>query len=112
MDTACSSSLTACHVACQSLWRGECEMAVVAGVNALINQNTFVAFSRMSMLSPDGRSKAFDASANGFVRAEGVGAVILKPVSAALRDSDKIYAVTRSTAANQDGRWTSIPLPR
>ena len=58
-------------------------MAVVAGVNALLNQDNYIAFSRMSMLSPDGRCKAFDASANGFVRAEGVGAVVLKPLSAA-----------------------------
>jgi acyl transferase domain-containing protein/thioesterase domain-containing protein/acyl carrier protein len=111
IDTACSSALTACHVACHSLWRGDCKMAVVAGVNALLNQDTFIAFSRMSMLSPDGRCKAFDASANGFVRAEGVGAVILKPLSAAQADGDKIYALIRSTAANQDGRTNGITVP-
>jgi acyl transferase domain-containing protein/thioesterase domain-containing protein/acyl carrier protein len=111
MDTACSSALTACHVACQSLWRGDCTMAIVAGVNALLNQNTFVAFSRMSMLSPDGRCKAFDASANGFVRAEGVGAIVLKPLFAAQADHDRIYAVIRGTAANQDGRTNGITVP-
>ncbi len=111
VDTACSSSLTACHVACQSIWRGDCKMAVVAGVNALLNQDNYVAFSRMSMLSPDGRCKAFDASANGFVRAEGVGAVVLKPLSAARAAGDKIYAVIRGTAANQDGRTNGITLP-
>ena len=111
MDTACSSALTACHVACQSLWRGDCQMAVVAGVNALLNQNTYIAFSRMSMLSPDGRCKAFDASANGFVRAEGVGAVVLKPLSAAQAAGDRIYAVIRATAANQDGRTHGITVP-
>jgi len=111
MDTACSSALTACHVACQSLWRGGCSQAVVAGVNAILNHDSYIAFSRMSMLSPDGRCKAFDASANGFVRAEGVGAIILKPLSAAQADGDKIYAVIRSTAANQDGRTNGITVP-
>jgi acyl transferase domain-containing protein/NADPH:quinone reductase-like Zn-dependent oxidoreductase/thioesterase domain-containing protein/acyl carrier protein len=111
MDTACSSALTACHVACQSLWRGDCTMAVVAGVNAILKQDNYVAFSRMSMLSPDGRCKTFDASANGFVRGEGVGAIILKPLSAAQADGDKIYALIRSTAANQDGRTNGITVP-
>ena len=111
IDTACSSALNACHVACQSLRSGDCRMAVVAGVNALINHDNFIAFSRMSMLSPDGRCKAFDASANGFVRAEGVGAIILKPLSRALSDGDKIHAVIRSTAANQDGRTNGITVP-
>ncbi len=111
MDTACSSALTACHVGCQSLWRGDCNMAVVAGVNALLHQDNYIAFSRMSMLSPDGRCKAFDASANGFVRAEGVGAIILKPLSAAQAAGDKVYAVIRGTAANQDGRTNGITLP-
>jgi len=111
MDTACSSALTACHVACQSLWRGDCKMAIVAGVNAILKQDNYVAFSRMSMLSPDGRCKAFDASANGFVRGEGVGAIILKPLSAAQADGDKIYALIRSTGANQDGRTNGITVP-
>lgn len=111
IDTACSSTLTACHLACQSLWCGDCQMAVVAGVNALLDPNTFVAFSRMSMLSPDGRCKAFDANANGFVRGEGVGAVVLKPLSAALSTGDNIYAVIRSTATNEDGHTRGILVP-
>jgi acyl transferase domain-containing protein/NADPH:quinone reductase-like Zn-dependent oxidoreductase/thioesterase domain-containing protein/NAD(P)-dependent dehydrogenase (short-subunit alcohol dehydrogenase family)/acyl carrier protein len=111
VDTACSSALTACHVACQSLWSGDCNMAVVAGVNALLNQDNYIAFSRMAMLSPDGRCKAFDASANGFVRAEGVGVVILKPLHAAQAAGDEIYAVIRGTAANQDGRTNGITVP-
>ena len=73
IDTACSSALSACHVACQALWRGDCEAAVVAGVNALLNQNSFVAFSRMSMLSPDGRCKAFDAERKRFCPLRGSG---------------------------------------
>jgi acyl transferase domain-containing protein/thioesterase domain-containing protein/acyl carrier protein len=111
VDTACSSSLTACHIACQSLWRGDCTMAVVGGVSALLSQDTFFAFSRMSMLSPDGRCKAFDAGANGFVRAEGAGAVLLKTLSAAQAAGDRIYAVVRATAANQDGRTNGITVP-
>jgi acyl transferase domain-containing protein/thioesterase domain-containing protein/acyl carrier protein len=110
-DTACSSALTACHVAALSLARGECELAVVAGVNALLSPDTFIAFSRMSMLSPDGRCKAFDAAANGFVRAEGVGAIILKPLSAAQRDADRIYALLCATGINQDGRTTGLTVP-
>jgi acyl transferase domain-containing protein/thioesterase domain-containing protein/acyl carrier protein len=110
-DTACSSALTACHVAAVSLWRGECELALVAGVNALLSPDTFIAFSRMSMLSPDGRCKAFDASANGFVRAEGVGAIILKPLSAAQRDGERIYALVRATGINQDGRTSGLTVP-
>jgi acyl transferase domain-containing protein/thioesterase domain-containing protein/acyl carrier protein len=110
-DTACSSALTACHVACSSLWRGECQLAVVAGVNALLSPDTFIAFSRMSMLSPDGRCKAFDAAANGFVRAEGVGTIILKPLSAAQRAGDRIYALIRATAINQDGRTSGLTVP-
>jgi acyl transferase domain-containing protein/NADPH:quinone reductase-like Zn-dependent oxidoreductase/thioesterase domain-containing protein/acyl carrier protein/short-subunit dehydrogenase len=111
IDTACSSAMSACHAACQSLWQGECRTAVVAGVNALLNHNSFIVFSRMSMLSPDGRCKAFDASANGYVRSEGVGAVILKPVSAAIEANDRIYAVIRSISANQDGHTRGITVP-
>ena len=111
IDTACSSALTACHLACESLWRGDCEQALVGGVNALLSSDTFVAFSRMSMLSHDGHCKAFDASADGFVRAEGVGAVLLKPLSSAQRDGDRIYAVIRATAANQDGHTDGITVP-
>jgi acyl transferase domain-containing protein/thioesterase domain-containing protein/acyl carrier protein len=111
IDTACSSALTACHLACQALWHGDCEQALVGGVNALLSSDTFVAFSRMSMLSHDGHCKAFDASADGFVRAEGVGSVLLKPLSAAQRDGDRIYAVIRATAANQDGQTNGITVP-
>ena len=83
----------------------------MAGANALLNHNIFVAFSRMSMLSPEGRCKAFGAGANGFVRAEGAGAVLLKPLSAAIAAGDRIYAVIRSSAANQDGHTRGITLP-
>jgi acyl transferase domain-containing protein len=111
VDTACSSSMVAVHMACQALWNKECHRAIAAGVNCIITAYPFVAFSSMSMLSPDGRCKAFDASADGFVRGEGVGAVCLKPLSAALADGDSIYAVIRSTAVNQDGRTSGMTVP-
>ncbi|WP_395748728.1 thioester reductase domain-containing protein [Prosthecobacter sp.] len=111
VDTACSSSLVAVHMACQALWNKECHTAIAAGVNCIISAYPFLAFSSMSMLSPDGRCKAFDASANGFVRGEGVGAVCLKPLSAALADGDSVYAVIRSTAVNQDGRTSGMTVP-
>lgn len=111
VDTACSSSLVALHLACQSLRAGECRMALAGGVNALLSPLPFISFSRMSMLSPDGRCKAFDAAANGFVRGEGVGVVLLKPLESARADGDSIYAVIRATGVNQDGRTSGITVP-
>ena len=81
LDTACSSSMVAVHLACQGLWRGELSMALAGGVNVLIKPEPWIGFSRLSMLSPDGRCKAFDAGANGFVRAEGAGMLVLKPLA-------------------------------
>lgn len=100
VDTACSSSLVAFHLACRSLRSGECEQAIVGGVNAILRPETTINFCYASMLSPDGRCRAFDARANGYVRSEGAGVVALKPLSAALRDSDPIYAVVLGTAVN------------
>ncbi|MEX1118014.1 MAG: type I polyketide synthase [Terrimicrobiaceae bacterium] len=111
VDTACSSSLVALHLACQSLRNGECTTALAGGVNVLIIPDTFIGFSRMSMLSPDGRCKAFDASGNGFVRAEGAGVIVLKPLSTAQADGDRIYCVIRGTAVNQDGKTSSLTVP-
>ncbi|NOK59262.1 MAG: polyketide synthase [Chloroflexi bacterium AL-N10] len=103
VDTACSSSLVAVHLACQSLWNGECSMALAGGVNVMITPEYMIAESKGGFLSPDGHSKAFDASANGYARGEGAGIVVLKPVSQALADGDPIYAVIRGTGINQDG---------
>lgn len=111
VDTACSSSLVAVHLACRSLLNGECGMALAGGVNALLLPGPFISFSRGGMLSPDGRCKAFDARANGFVRAEGVGVVLLKPLAAAIACGDPIYAVILGTAMNQDGRTSGITVP-
>ena len=110
-DTACSSSLVAVHMACRSLREGECPVALAGGVNAIISPDTFVGFTRMSVLSPDGRCKAFDASANGFVRGEGAGVVVLKPLRAAVANGDHIYALIRGSAVNQDGKTTSLTVP-
>lgn len=111
VDTACSSALIAVHSACQSLWDGECTTALAGGVNALLRPHAWVGMSRLAMLSPDAQCKAFDASANGFVRSEGAGLVYLKPLAAAVRDRDRIYAVIRGTASNQDGHTTGITVP-
>jgi acyl transferase domain-containing protein/NADPH:quinone reductase-like Zn-dependent oxidoreductase/NAD(P)-dependent dehydrogenase (short-subunit alcohol dehydrogenase family)/acyl carrier protein len=111
VDTACSSSLVAVHLACRSLWNGECATALAAGVNVILIEDTYIGFSQMSMLSPDGRCKAFDARGNGFVRGEGAGVVVLKPLAAAKADGDRIYAVIRGSAVNQDGRTSSLTVP-
>ncbi|MDB6171653.1 MAG: Oxidoreductase, short chain dehydrogenase/reductase family [Chthoniobacteraceae bacterium] len=103
LDTACSSSLTAIHLACRSIWNNEADMAIAGGVNALLRPESSIIMSRAGFLSPDGRCKAFDASANGYVRSEGAGAVILKPLSHAQRDGDPIWAVVLGSACNQDG---------
>ncbi len=111
VDTACSSSLVAVHLACRSLWSGESALALAGGVNVIISASHFVAFSAATMLSPEGRCKAFDAGADGFVRSEGAGMVLLKPVARAIADGDRIYAVVLATGVNQDGRTSGISLP-
>ncbi len=111
IDTACSSSLVATHYACNSLWNRECSQALVAGVNVMFNPAVPIALTKAGFLSPDGRCKTFDASANGYVRSEGAGVVVLKPLSAALRDRDRVYALIRGSAVNQDGRSEGITQP-
>ncbi len=111
MDTACSSALSAVHIACEQLVDKKCEMALAGGVTVMITPDGFIGFSQAGMLSPDGKCKAFDASANGFVRGEGAGMVLLKPLTKALADGDPVYAVIRGSAANQDGHTNGISLP-
>ncbi|MGB3311938.1 MAG: type I polyketide synthase [Nodosilinea sp.] len=111
LDTACSSSLVAVHLACQSLWNGEANLALAGGVNLMLTPTVTVGFSKLTALSPDGRCKAFDAAANGFVRSEGVGTVVLKRLGQALADGDRIYALVRGSATNQDGRTNGLTAP-
>lgn len=111
VDTACSSSLVAVHQACQALHSGDCDLALAGGVNVLLSPASIVAASRARMLSPDGRCKTFDAGADGYVRSEGCGILVLKRLSDAQRDGDRICAVIRSTAVNQDGASSGLTVP-
>ncbi len=111
VDTACSSSLVAVHMACQSLHSGECEMALAGGVNVILSPELSIAFSQAQMMSASGHCKTFDENADGYVRAEGCGIVILKPLSQALRDGDAILALIRGSAINQDGRSNGLTAP-
>ena len=111
VDTACSSSLVALDLACQAMWRGDIAMAIVGGANSLLTPDLTVGFSKAAMLSPDGRCKSFDASANGYVRSEGAVCIVLKPLATALADDDRVYAVLRSTYVNQDGRTGGMTVP-
>ncbi|HEX4274405.1 MAG TPA: type I polyketide synthase [Bryobacteraceae bacterium] len=104
VDTACSSSLVATHLACESLWSGESEMALAGGANIILRPEISRAYARAGMLSPDGRCKFGDIAADGFVRSEGAGVVVLKPLSKALLDGDAIYAVIAGSAVNNDGQ--------
>jgi acyl transferase domain-containing protein len=111
IDTACSSSLAAFHLARQALEAGECEAALAGGVNALLDPQPFACLDALGILAPDGRAKTFDASANGYVRGEGCGVVVLKPLAAAVRDGDRILAVCRGSAVNQNGASGSLTAP-
>jgi myxalamid-type polyketide synthase MxaE and MxaD len=111
VDTACSSSLVAVHLACQSLREKECRVALAAGVHLYLTPRSHVMCSQMRMLSPDGRCKTFDAGANGFVHGEGCGVIVLKRLSDARTDGDRILAVIRGSAVNQDGRTNGLTAP-
>ena len=111
IDTACSSSLVAIHLACQSLRRRESDQALAAGVNLMLSPANSIATSRWGMLAPDGQCKTFDAAADGYVRSEGCGVVVLKRLSDALRDGDSVLAVVRGSAVNQDGPSSGQTVP-
>src|SRR6202167_484007 len=111
LDTACSSSLVAVHLACQSLRLRESDTALVGGVNLILRPETQLALSKWGMLSPRGRCHAFDAGADGFVRGEGAGVVVLKRLTDAVRDGDRVLAVVRGSAVNQDGRSNGLTAP-
>ena len=111
VDTACSSSLVAVHQAMRSLRSGECAAALAGGVNLVLLPEPTIGFSQARMMSSDGRCRAFAAGADGYVRAEGCGLVLLKPLSAARADGDRILAVLRGSAVNQDGRSNGLTAP-
>jgi len=111
IDTACSSALVAVHLACDSIRRGESDMAIAGGVNLNLTVTPYQLFSRAGTLSPSGRCKVFDASADGFVPGEGVGAVLLKSLSRALADGDQVLGVIKRSVVNNDGRSLGVMAP-
>jgi acyl transferase domain-containing protein/acyl carrier protein len=111
IDTACSSSLTALHEACQHLRWHECNLAIAGGVNLMLLPEVSISFSRANMLSPDGECRSFSDDANGYVRSEGCGIIILKRLNDALNDGDNILAIIRGSAVNQDGASGGITVP-
>jgi acyl transferase domain-containing protein len=111
IDTACSSSLVALHRACQSIQSGECETAVVGGVNVILNPEISMMFAKAGMLSEDGRCKSFSQNANGYVRGEGGGVVIIKSLSQAIKDGNQIHAIIKGSGVNHGGRATSLTAP-
>ena len=111
IDTACSSALVAIHRAIQSIQLGESDLAIAGGVNGLLSASGFIGCVKAGMLSPEGRCKSFDKSANGYVRGEGAGAIVLKPLSQALLDGDTIHGVIKGSAVNHGGHATSLTAP-
>jgi acyl transferase domain-containing protein/acyl carrier protein len=111
LDTACSSSLVAIHLACNSLRREECSLALVGGAHTIVSEQSSVGLARTNALSPDGRCRTFDQSANGFVRGEGCGILVLERLSTAQRAGRRVLAVIRGSAVNQDGRSSGLTAP-
>lgn len=111
VDTACSSSLVSLHLARKSLLAGECSVALAGGVNLILSPEWTIAFSHAEMMAADGRCKAFDSRADGYVRGEGCGFVVLKRLADAQRDNDRILCVVRGSALNQDGHSNGITAP-
>ncbi|PKM94865.1 MAG: hypothetical protein CVU84_08035 [Firmicutes bacterium HGW-Firmicutes-1] len=111
VDTACSSSLVAIHRAVEAIQLGNCDMAIAGGVNVIASPTLYISFSKAGMLCEDGRCKTFDKNANGYVRGEGTGAILLKPLSKAIEDCDHIYAVIKGSAVNHGGHVNSLTTP-
>ena len=111
IDTACSSSLVAVHQAKMSLLSGECDLAFAIGVNIILNPDLHIAFCKLKALSADGLCKTFDAKADGYVRSEGCGVIILKRTSDAIKDNNRIHAIIKGTSVNQDGTSDSFTAP-
>jgi microcystin synthetase protein McyG len=111
VETACSSSLVSVHLACQSLRQRECNLALAGGVNLILSPEASLTFSKARMLADDGHCKTFDAAANGYARGEGCGIIVLKRLSDAITDQDRILAVIRGSAVNQDGPSGGLTVP-
>ena len=111
IDTMCSASLTAIHEACEHLRRGECEMAIAGGVNLYLHPSSYIGLCNQNMLSIDGECRSFGIDGNGFVPGEGVGTVVLKPLSLAIRDGDHIYGVVRGSSVNHGGKTNGYTVP-
>ena len=111
IDTACSSSLVSIHQACQAIWHGESDMALAGGVNLILHPDMTLVLSHAGMMSPTGRCRTFAADADGYVRGEGCGMLVLKPLCRAQADGDRIHAVIRATAVNQDGHSNGLTAP-
>ncbi|MBD2385955.1 type I polyketide synthase [Cylindrospermum sp. FACHB-282] len=111
IDTACSSSFVALNTAVRSIIQGDCETAIVGGVYVILAPESYIFFSKGGFMSPVGQCKTFDASADGYVRGEGVGVLMIKPLKQALRDRDTIHATIKSVAINQDGRSNGLTAP-
>jgi acyl transferase domain-containing protein/SAM-dependent methyltransferase len=111
IDTACSSSLVALHLACQGLRLGECDLALAGGVNLILTPEMNITFTKARMMAADGKCKTFDAAADGYVRGEGCAIIVLKRLSDAVAHGDRVLAVVRGTAVNQDGRSGGLTAP-
>ena len=111
IDTACSSSLVAVHLACQALRHGDCQMALVGGVNLILGPELFVGLSHSRFLAPDGRCKTFSAAADGFARGEGCAVIVLKTLKSAREAGDRVLAIIRGSAVNQDGPSSALTAP-
>jgi acyl transferase domain-containing protein/thioesterase domain-containing protein len=110
-NTACSSASVAIHRAVKSIWNGESELAIAGGISLMLSPSTMISADQLGILSPDGRCKTLDKSANGYVKGEGVGAIFLKPLSKAIEDHDYVYAVIKGTSVNHGGKATSLTAP-
>ena len=111
VDTACSSSLVAIHLACQSLRHGESDIALAGGVSLMVTEGQMISLSKVGFMAPDGRCKTFDASADGFGRGEGCSLIVMKRLSDAVADGDRVLAIVRGSAVNQDGHSTVLAAP-
>ncbi|MBP2630115.1 MAG: Mycocerosate synthase, 6-deoxyerythronolide-B synthase, partial [Firmicutes bacterium] len=111
IDTACSSALSAIHAAINSLRSGECSMALVGGINLLLTPTRYISYSKTGMLSPTGSCKTFDESADGYVRGEGAGLILVKPLEQAIKDGDSIYGILKGSAINHNGKTHTLTYP-